>query len=689
MDTGEWLAFASIPVFTGVIGWLINWSGLIMLFNPVHFHGRRIPGLRELSTLLPHKLQEVPGIMQGGIGWQGIVPARAAKMGSILVDKAIAKLGTPAEFYEELGPESIAEQIVKLFGPELPEIIDRIMRDKEPELWANLPPQAREAVVNRVRAQLPDIAHQMTTEIGLYVDQLLDPKILVIDHFTRRPDLVVRIFRDFGQRELNLMVNFGFIFGFLLGIPVAVLDVTFHQWWLLPILGVIVGWTTNLLGMQLIFEPVEPKKIGPFKLHGLFLRRQNEAAEVYAQIIADDVITLENGRRLPPQRPARRPHEADDRGRDGPDHRPRARPCACRRAGRRRHARVRHDHDRVRPGGGRADDDPLPRPRVLPGAEREHPRDGRPAHQGAAAGRLRRDDALGDQGGRVDALRARGDDGAGRRVPPPRDLRGERRMTDEPERRPEDDQGLAGLARLGATAAWRTAGWGVRTYLRAGQRIAEVLVAPEKAGGLASDVADVIPDSVRPGRRQDSKSSPTDDTAEWELLRARGAELMANSRDVRYVEEAHPAYEAILDEVAPDEGRILRLLLLGGPQPAIDIRTGGPLALLSSHLIAQGQTMIGARAGCRYVDRVPAYLNNLNRLGLIWFSRDTLHDPVVYQVLEAQPEALEAAKSVRMAKIVRRSIHLTPFGEDFCRVCLAFDETALDDLPQHSDPPED
>ena len=46
--------------------------------------------------------------------------------------------------------------------------------------------------------------------------------------------------------------------------------------------------------MWVIFEPVEERQIGPLKLHGLFLRRQDEAAEVYAQIIADDVITLEN-----------------------------------------------------------------------------------------------------------------------------------------------------------------------------------------------------------------------------------------------------------------------------------------------------------------------------------------------------------------------------------------------------------
>ncbi len=53
--------------------------------------------------------------MQGGVGWQGIVPARAAKMGSIAVDKAIAKLGTPGEFYQQLEPEKVADHIVTLF----------------------------------------------------------------------------------------------------------------------------------------------------------------------------------------------------------------------------------------------------------------------------------------------------------------------------------------------------------------------------------------------------------------------------------------------------------------------------------------------------------------------------------------------------------------------------------------------
>ena len=289
----DWWYFGTIPLFTGVIGWLINWTGLWMLFSPLSFHGVRIPGMRELSSVLPRKLQEVPGVLDGGVGWQGIVPARAAKMGSIAVDKAIAKLGTPAEFYQQLEPEKIAEHIVAVFRPEIPELVDEVMRREHPNLWRDLPRPVREAVVERVQEQLPSVVGRVTDEIGIHIDQLLDPKIMVIDHFRKNPGLVVRIFRDFGQKELDLMVRFGFIFGFLLGIPVALVDQLIGQWWVLPVLGVVVGWVTNLLGMWLIFEPTEPKRYLGIRAHGLFLRRQDEAAEVYAQIIAEDVITLE------------------------------------------------------------------------------------------------------------------------------------------------------------------------------------------------------------------------------------------------------------------------------------------------------------------------------------------------------------------------------------------------------------
>ena len=44
----------------------------------------------------------------------------------------------------------------------------------------------------------------------------------------------------------------------------------------------------------MIFAPVEERRVGPLRLHGLFMRRQNEVAEVYGRIIADEVVTIEN-----------------------------------------------------------------------------------------------------------------------------------------------------------------------------------------------------------------------------------------------------------------------------------------------------------------------------------------------------------------------------------------------------------
>src|SRR5213596_2665034 len=112
MDTRELISILTIPLFSGAIGYATNWTGVWMLFNPLRFRGFRLPGLAPLARLLPRKVQQVPGVMNGGVGWQGIIPSRAAKMGSIAVDKGIAKVGSNADFYEQFEPERIAEHIV-------------------------------------------------------------------------------------------------------------------------------------------------------------------------------------------------------------------------------------------------------------------------------------------------------------------------------------------------------------------------------------------------------------------------------------------------------------------------------------------------------------------------------------------------------------------------------------------------
>ena len=295
MVHNETISLISVPLFTGAIGYLTNWTGVWMLFYPIRFAGFRLPGLAPLSNLLPRRIQQIPGVMRGGVGWQGIIPSRAAKMGSIAVDKGIAKLGSPTEFYRQLEPDKIAEHILETARGDMRDVVERIIEREHPQLWHDLPPRVREAVHERVQEQLPDIVREVTDQIGDNVDQLLDIKLMVIRHIEAHPELANRIFLEVGRKELRFIINFGFFFGFALGIPTAILTVlVLTQWWVLPIAGVVIGWVTNWVALWMIFEPVEPRKIGRFTIQGLFIKRQPEVAEVYAEIIADDIVTLGN-----------------------------------------------------------------------------------------------------------------------------------------------------------------------------------------------------------------------------------------------------------------------------------------------------------------------------------------------------------------------------------------------------------
>jgi hypothetical protein len=233
------------------------------------------------------------------------------------------------------------------------------------------------------------------------------------------------------------------------------------------------------------------------------------------------------------------------------------------------------------------------------------------------------------------------------------------------------------LARFAATLAWRGGGWVVDAYLRAGSRLMRAATTGESPASVLEETQAELRAYAREllGLDEDARPAPEGDADRTALtteeLRRLGEELLSRSADVGFEEELHPAYARILADLAPDEVRILRLLYRDGPRAAVDVRKGIPYVPIGSELIEQGLSMIGAEAGLRHVDRVHPYLNNLNRLGLVWFSREPISDIGRYQVIEAQPEVVDALERARrLGHTVRRSVHLTPFGRDFCQTCL-------------------
>ncbi|MGH3432120.1 MAG: Abi-alpha family protein, partial [Thermocrispum sp.] len=291
--------------------------------------------------------------------------------------------------------------------------------------------------------------------------------------------------------------------------------------------------------------------------------------------------------------------------------------------------------------------------------------------------------------------------------------------------RPDSDlaQGLPGLVRVAANSGWRTVSWAVGSTLRTGRDIVQRTLDGEppavvlqettadlrdfawkalgldelnqqrqsaapaegeqstRSDGMAGSVTNVATGLLGSlgafgpsnARGPNSGYRRAQEEATTESLRARGEELLRQSADVDVAEDGHPAYARILSELTPDEARILRFLFREGAQPAIDIRTNRPFGV-GSELVAGGLSMIGEHAGLRHLDRIHPYLTNLFRLGLIEFSKETVQNPNRYQVIEAQPRMAEAmAKAGRGPRIVRRSILLNAFGQEFCKVCL-FDE---------------
>ncbi len=273
-------------------------------------------------------------------------------------------------------------------------------------------------------------------------------------------------------------------------------------------------------------------------------------------------------------------------------------------------------------------------------------------------------------------------------------------MTDSRDSGRELLQTAPALARLAAGMWWRATTRGLvgsaQGAIRVTRAAADPVLAVAVVGELGFELREFARDllgiteldeRVRQLGAPPAVSSSTDghdrgngEVSENVALRIKGADLLQAAAELDgNHNETHPAYARILTELAPDEARILRLLATDGAQPSVDVRASHMIGI-GSELIAFGLNMIGPEAGVAHPERVSAYLNNLERLGLVWFSREPIEDAVAYQVVEAQPEVLEALRSASRTKTVQRSLVLTAFGKDFCETCLPLDPAEVDAL---------
>ncbi|HUO85834.1 MAG TPA: hypothetical protein VM617_00470 [Thermoanaerobaculia bacterium] len=269
LGSPELWRLASIPFVAAVVGWATNWVAIWMTFRPLTFRG-----IRPI------------------FGWQGIIPAKAGKMAAIFVDSTMARLGTLSEVFDRMGPEVIAEHVAANVLPRAEELTDEVMRRADVYLWDNLPEPVRAAVYERVREELPGLVREIFGDIDRQVESLVDLRHLVVGRLVAEPALLNRLFLECGAAEFRFIIRSGLYFGFLFGLGQLAVWVLWPARWVLPFFGLLVGLATNWIALNLVFRPLEPVRVGPWTVQGLFLKRQPEVAVTWSRLVTREVLTL-------------------------------------------------------------------------------------------------------------------------------------------------------------------------------------------------------------------------------------------------------------------------------------------------------------------------------------------------------------------------------------------------------------
>lgn len=267
----ETLFLLWIPVISAIVGWATNYLAVKMMFYPIEF-----VGIKPI------------------FGWQGLIPSKRQQMAEISVDLVLGKLLSVEEIVDRIEPDKLNDSIQRRLNQVLIRIVNDVMEESAPTLWASLPVQGKDLVYKRIELDLPNVVEKMVRDFQGNVSEIIDIKQLVVEILVNEPELINEIFLKSGEKEFPFIEHSGFYFGFLFGIPTMLFWYFYPLWWILPVGGLLVGYLTNEIALKLIFRPLHPIKFLGMTFQGMFLKRQKEVSKVYSKIIEERLLSSKN-----------------------------------------------------------------------------------------------------------------------------------------------------------------------------------------------------------------------------------------------------------------------------------------------------------------------------------------------------------------------------------------------------------
>ena len=159
-------------------------------------------------------------------------------------------------------------------------------------------------------------------------------------------------------------------------------------------------------------------------------------------------------------------------------------------------------------------------------------------------------------------------------------------------------------------------------------------------------------------------------------LRRMYAYLLANSMDNVVRKGVHPSFVEIINQLSPDEAKVLTYLSAKNTIPIISLRYENDKEEGAD--VIRDFSDIGERTKCEQPLNITRYFDNLKRLGLIdhapelsALTKKELYEPLKnHRHIKALTEQAHLQKEYSNSKITESYYYLTDFGKSFCEMCV-------------------
>jgi uncharacterized membrane protein YheB (UPF0754 family) len=263
----HWVIYFSMPLVAAFVGWSTKIVAMEMIYRPLEFKGI------------------------GPIGWQGIIPRRAGKVGSTTIELLTANLLKPEELLSRIDAKEAVEVLREPLSASINDIARDVAEEIRPGLWDSLPEAGRQAILNRIHSQAPRITEKMLNEMQSDLSRFVDLQFLSVTTLVRNKEKLNKLMRGLSDDAMAFVRRSGIYFGLIIGTAQMFVWAIFKLPWIMPAFGFGIGLVSDYIALNMLFRPIKPTKyLGFIKFQGLLHAQREKITADYARILAEDLF---------------------------------------------------------------------------------------------------------------------------------------------------------------------------------------------------------------------------------------------------------------------------------------------------------------------------------------------------------------------------------------------------------------